>query len=167
MSFTFNPDNALTSYESKKGVKLVRANIKGYYLGLRGFIDKNGRGRWAWKIGQGIGVKGILGRCDAQSLSLAFGWPEVPYPSYFGESWLLAKAKAYVGPIFQTEKAHTFAGSTETFGNWAEPFDAYQHALDFVGWISTERYEYRWRGEGPIAPKATNFWRLTKTPSAY
>jgi hypothetical protein len=158
MSFTFPVDETHmppVKQRHRKNIKMIDANVKGYYLGLRGFISKDGRGRWAWKIGQGIGVKGILGRCDAQSLSLAFGWPNGNIG--FGECWLLDRAEAYVGSVFQTEKAHTFAGSTETFGNWAEPFDAYQEALDFVEWISAE--------DG--APEATNFWSLVETPAAY
>lgn len=126
---------------------ILDSNFAGTYIGIRGFIRKGDKkGRWALKVGQGCGKGGVVGRCDNQGLSIAFGMPAkmIDHTLYF------LSDKNHENPVYGIRSlesvlmdemkerfnnapvAHEFAGYTETFGDFKTPEKAYMAARDML-----------------------------------
>lgn len=169
IKFRFDLSKACTPYEARKG-QIAKENFKGVYIGLRGFIREGDRaGRWAIKVGEGFGKKGILGRADDQALSLAFGFNarEVDRKVHmFGNPekivWSFERLERAL--MRELDKrfggsplAHNFAGATETYGDFATPEEAY-HAAELM---LAELHLEDWTTNQGEDIGCVDFWRLT------
>ena len=125
--------------------------FKGCYIGLRTNFTKNLSPWYSIKVGKGCGVKGALGRCNDQALPALFlfdgwwvGWKE-PNPTrqcmfnIIGREIVNLEHALLFSADRQFGKApldYSFAGSTETFGNFNTPDQAYYAAKILADEIS-------------------------------
>ena len=147
----------LNSVNFKPMTRYVKGGFRGCYIGLRANFDANLNVWYSIKVGKGTGQKGALGRCDDQALPALFLFDgynvEVESninlsTSPFPISHLLCHGQYQhlinLERIMQTQARETFgeapllysyAGSTETFGNFKTPKEAYLAAkfiADFI-----------------------------------
>ena len=124
---------------TKPMTRYVKGGFRGCYIGLRANFDANLNVWYSIKVGKGTGRKGALGRCDDQALPALFLFDgyNVGIQSSFSEGnglfvlgrsicnlerKMMEKARKEFG---EAPLLYSFAGSTETFGNFQTPKDAY------------------------------------------
>ena len=132
----------LNSVNFKPMTRYVKGGFRGCYIGLRANFDANLNVWYSIKVGKGTGRKGALGRCDDQALPALFlfdgynvgikqniDFRDSPFPIFYTgrsiynlERMMMDQARKDFG---ESPLLYSFAGSTETFGNFQTPKDAY------------------------------------------
>jgi len=106
-------------------------NIKGCYIGLRAEFQKDLSVWYSLKIGEGKGKGGIVQRANNQALPLLFGIEGVlaGIGTDRTEKILhqIARCK-----IDQYKTAYKYSGSTENFGYFKTPAEAYRGAKAII-----------------------------------
>ena len=124
---------------TKAPTRYIKGGFRGCYIGLRANFDENLKPWFSIKIGKGTGKKGALGRCDDQALPALFlfngywiGIKSEPSEALLNltarhiinlERDLIERARKKFG---DAPTLYKYAGSSETFGKFETPQEAYQ-----------------------------------------
>jgi hypothetical protein len=117
----------------------VKGGFRGCYIGLRANFDENLNAWYSIKVGKGTSHKGALGRCDDQALPALFLFDGynvgMQHTATEGKTLFLVSRTICNLEKLMTEMArkefgeapllYSFAGSTETFGKFQTPKEAY------------------------------------------
>jgi len=116
----------------------VKGGFRGCYIGLRANFDADLTVWYSIKVGKGTGQKGALGRCDDQALPALFLFDGynvgIQYPEQDKMLYLVSRTfcnlERKMQNMARTEFGeapllYSFAGSTETFGKFQTPKEAY------------------------------------------
>jgi hypothetical protein len=149
---------------TKPMTRYVKGGFRGCYIGLRANFDANLNVWYSIKVGKGTGQKGAIGRCDDQALPALFlfdgynvgikpniDFSNSPFPIfcegqsiYNLERMMMEQARKTFG---EAPLLYSFAGSTETFGNFQTPKAAYLAAKLIADSIATIDVESEFTNE--------------------
>ena len=124
---------------TKPMTQYVKGGFRGCYIGLRANFDADLTVWYSIKVGKGTGQKGALGRCDDQALPALFlfdgynvgiQYPIQPDKMLYLVSRTFCNLERKMQDMARKEFGeapllYSFAGSTETFGKFQTPKEAY------------------------------------------